>query len=157
MPSRRDLIRMSEQEVRDLLRSSRTIMINSNGPGGYPHPMPMWFALDDDGTVRMTTFRKSQKVVNIRRDPRVSLLVEAGRNYDELRGVVIYGKAEVVDDLEVVKAILRRIGGAASLAEPAARSAADAVIAKTAAKRVAILIRPEKVVSWDHGKLGGAY
>ena len=78
MPSRRDLIRMSEEEVRDFLRTNKTITINSIGPGGYPHPMPMWFGVDDDGTVRMTTFRKSQKVLNIQRDPRVSLLVEAG-------------------------------------------------------------------------------
>jgi PPOX class probable F420-dependent enzyme len=157
MPSRRDLIRMSEEELRDFLRSSRTMTISSIGPGGYPHPMPMWFAVDDDGTVRMTTFRKSQKVLNLRRDPRVSLLVESGQQYNELRGVVIYGKAEVVDDLEVVKAILRRISGVGNLADPAAQRAADGVIGNTAAKRVAILIRPERVVSWDHRKLGGGY
>jgi len=157
MPSRRDLIRMSEEEVRSFLRSHKTMTINSNGPGGYPHPMPMWFAVDEDGTVRMTTFRKSQKVLNLRRDPRVSLLVEAGEAYNELRGVVVYGKAEVVDDLEVVKAILRRISGVGNLADPAAQKGADTVIAGTAAKRVAILIRPEKIVSWDHRKLGGTY
>jgi nitroimidazol reductase NimA-like FMN-containing flavoprotein (pyridoxamine 5'-phosphate oxidase superfamily) len=117
----------------------------------------MWFAVDDDGTVRMTTFRKSQKVLNIRRDPRVSLLVESGEEYGQLRGVVIYGKAEVVDDAEVVKAILRRISGIAAISDPAARKGAEAVIANTAAKRVAILIRPEKTVSWDHAKLGGTY
>jgi PPOX class probable F420-dependent enzyme len=157
MPSRRDLIRMSDEEARDFVRASKTIVINSNGPGGYPHPMPMWFALDDDGTVRMTTFRKSQKVLNIRRDPRVSLLVESGEEYGQLRGVVIYGKAEVVDDAEVVKAILRRISGIGAISDPAARKGAEAVIANTAAKRVAILIRPEKTVSWDHAKLGGTY
>ena len=157
MPSRRDLIRMSEEEVRSFLRSHKTMTINSNGPGGYPHPMPMWFAVDEDGTVRMTTFRKSQKVLNLRRDPRVSLLVEAGEAYNELRGVVVYGKAEVVDDLEVVKAILRRISGVGNLAHPAAQKAADEAIGKTASKRVAILIRPTRVVSWDHRKLGGTY
>jgi len=157
MPSRRDLIRMSEAEVQSFLRSHKTMTINSNGPGGYPHPMPMWFAVDEDGTVRMTTFRKSQKVLNLRRDPRVSLLVEVGEAYNELRGVVVYGKADVVDDLEIVKAILRRISGVGNLADPAAQKGADAVIAGTAAKRVAILIRPEKIVSWDHRKLGGTY
>jgi PPOX class probable F420-dependent enzyme len=157
MPSRRDLIRMGEQETRDFLRASKTIIINSNGPGGYPHPMPMWFAVDDDGTVRMTTFRKSQKVLNIRRDPRVSLLVESGEEYNQLRGVVIYGKAEVVDDLEVVKATLRKISGIGTISDPKALAGAEAVVANTAAKRVAILIRPEKTVSWDHRKLGGTY
>jgi PPOX class probable F420-dependent enzyme len=157
MPSRRELIRMGEEEARAFLRASKTIIINSNGPGGYPHPMPMWFAVDDDGTVRMTTFRKSQKVLNIRRDPRVSLLVESGEEYNQLRGVVIYGKAEVVDDPEVVKATLRKISGIATISDPKALAGAEAVVANTAAKRVAILIRPEKTVSWDHRKLGGTY
>ena len=158
MASRRDLIRMSDEEVRAYLRSSKTILINSNGPGGYPHPMPMWFAVDDDGTVRMTTFRKSQKVINLQRDPRVSLLVESGGgDYSQLRGVVIYGQARVVDDLEEVMKTLRKISGLDALTDPAARKGADAVIGKTAAKRIAILVRPEKTVSWDHRKLGGTY
>jgi hypothetical protein len=105
----------------------------------------------------MTTFRKSQKVLNIRRDPRVSLLVESGEEYNQLRGVVIYGKAEVVDDLEVVKATLRKISGIGTISDPKALAGAEAVVANTAAKRVAILIRPEKTVSWDHRKLGGTY
>ena len=157
MPSRRDLIQMSDDELRSFLRSSKTIIINSNGPGGYPHPMPMWFAVDDDGSVRMTTFRKSQKVLNLERDPRVSLLVEAGEEYSQLRGVVLYGRARVVDDLAVVTQTLLAIGGAGNLTDPAARKGAEAAVAKTAAKRVAILIRPERIVSWDHAKLGGTY
>ena len=157
MPSRRDLIRMSDDELQSFLRSNKTIIINSNGPGGYPHPMPMWFAVDDDGTVRMTTFRKSQKVHNIERDPKVSLLVESGEEYNQLRGVVIYGHARVVDELAVVTQTLLAIGGIGNLADPAARKGAEAAVAKTAAKRVAILIRPEKIVSWDHSKLGGTY
>ena len=158
MPSRRYLIRMSEEEVREYLRSSKTMMINSNGPGGYPHPMPMWFAVDDDDTVRMTTFRKSQKVANLQRDPRVSLLVESGGgDYNQLRGVVLYGQARVVDDFEEVMKTLRKISGLDALTDPAARKGADAAIGKTAAKRIAILVRPEKTVSWDHRKLGGTY
>jgi len=157
MPSRRDLIRMSDDELRSFLRSSKTIIINSNGPGGYPHPMPMWFAVDDDGSVRMTTFRKSQKVLNLERDPKVSLLVESGEEYSQLRGAVLYGRARVVDDLAVVTQTLLAIGGAGNLTDPAARKGAEAAVAKTAAKRVAILIRPEKIVSWDHAKLGGTY
>jgi hypothetical protein len=88
----------------------------------------------------------------------VSLLVESGGgDYGELRGVVIYGQARVVDDFEEVMKTLRRISGVEGLADPEAQKGADAVIGRTAAKRVAILIRPEKVVSWDHRKLGGTY
>ncbi|MDH5265813.1 MAG: pyridoxamine 5'-phosphate oxidase family protein [Betaproteobacteria bacterium] len=157
MPSRRELIQMSDDEVRDFLRTNKTIIINSIGPGGYPHPMPMWFAVDDDGTVRMTTFRKSQKVRNIERDPKVSLLVESGEEYSQLRGVVLYGQARVVDDLAVVTQTLLAIAGIGNSDDPAARKGAEAAVAKTAAKRIAILIRPEKIVSWDHSKLGGSY
>src|SRR5215471_12685715 len=118
MPSRRDLIRMSDTELREYLSTSRTMTIVSIGPGGYPHPMPMWYSVDDDGTVRMTTFRKSQKVRNLERDPRVSLLVESGGgDYSQLRGVVIYGKAQVVDDFEEVMKTLRRVSGA-DLSDP---------------------------------------
>jgi PPOX class probable F420-dependent enzyme len=158
MPSRREQIQMSDAELREYLRTSKTIIIISIGPGGFPHPMPMWYAVDDDGTVRMTTFRKSQKVLNVQRDPRVSLLVESGGgDYGQLRGVVIYGKAQVVDDLDAVKKTLRRVSGADAITDPAAQKGAEAVIGKTAAKRVAILVQPEKIVSWDHRKLGGAY
>jgi len=157
MASRRDAIQMSDAEVAEFLRTHKTIIINSNGPGGYPHPMPMWFSVDDDGQVRMTTFRKSQKVRNIQRDPRVSLLVEAGRVYNELQGVVIYGRARIVDEFEEVRRTLRTIGGIAGGTDPAMSEAADRIISATASKRVAILIRPEKTVSWDHRKLAGGY
>ena len=83
MPSRRDLIRMTDEERMAFLRAEKTITIVSNGNDGHPHAMPMWFTVDDDGTVRMSTFRKSQKVKNIQRDPKVTLLVEAGEEYAE--------------------------------------------------------------------------
>jgi len=156
--SRRDQIRMSDDEIRDFLDASKTIMINSLGPDGYPHPMPMWFVRDDDGTIRMTTFRASQKVKNVTRDPRVSLLAESGREYAELKGVVIYGECEVVDDIDVViDTLLRAAGDSAPPDDPEALEAMKKVMAKTASKRVCLRIKPRKVVSWDHAKLGGAY
>ena len=120
--------------------------------------MPMWYGVDEDGTVRMTTFRKSQKVANLTRDPRVALMVESGGgDYSQLRGVVIYGKARVVDDFEEVKKTMRKVSGVGEPSDPEARKAVDAVMGKTAAKRVVILVTPEKTVSWDHRKLGGGY
>lgn len=156
--SRRGLIEMTDAEVRSFLESSKTIIINSIGPGGYPHPMPMWFGLDPDGSVRMTTFRASQKVKNLKRDPRVSLLAEAGEEYAQLIGVVLYGRAQVIDDLEVVTQTLIAVTtrGQAAL-DPAAREGMAKVVQKTAAKRVCIVVKPERVVSWDHRKLGGSY
>ncbi len=155
--SRRDQIRMTDDEVRDYLRDTKTLIINSIGPGGFPHPMPMWFAVDEKGVITMTTFRKSQKVLNIQRDPKVSLLAESGTEYAELRGVVIYGHAEVIDDIDVVKATLYAATVGDVPEDPKAREAMDGVISNTAAKRVCIRIEPERVVSWDHRKLGGVY
>ena len=149
---------MSDAEVRAYLNAAKTITITSNGVGGYPHPMPMWFALDDDGSVRMSTFRASQKVKNIQRDPRVSLLVESGTEYAELRGVLIYGHAEVIEDLDTIKRTLVEAStrGGPPLDEDA-RKKMMAVMTKTAEKRVCIRIAPERIVSWDHSKLGGTY
>ena len=109
MPSRRELIQMTQEEQRAFLDAARTIILCSAGRDGVPHPMPMWFALDDAGAVLMTTFAKSQKIRNLEREPRVSLLVEAGESYGELRGVVLYGKAELEPDTERVLDVLARV------------------------------------------------
>jgi nitroimidazol reductase NimA-like FMN-containing flavoprotein (pyridoxamine 5'-phosphate oxidase superfamily) len=121
--------------------------------------MPMWFGLESDGSVVMTTFTKSQKIRNLERDPRVSLLAETGTVYAELRGVVLYGKAELVRDQEQVLDILAKVsaksaGGAGDAPDPGALRKA---LMATVPKRTGIRIRPDKIVSWDHRKLGGVY
>ncbi len=142
---------MTDEEVRRFIEASKTIILTTNGPGGYPHPMPMWFLRADDGTISITTYRSSQKVQNLRRDPRVSLLIESGAEYSELKGVVLYANAEVIDDFETVVDTLIAASGRRN--EPDIREA----LKKTASKRVVIRIKPERVVSWDHSKLAGAY
>jgi hypothetical protein len=97
-------------------------------------------------------------VKNLKRDPRVSLLVESGEEYSELMGVVLYGNAQLVDDIDVVTQTLIACstrGGPPMSAEQ--REGMAKVMEKTAAKRVCILLKPERVVSWDHRKLGGTY
>lgn len=152
MPSRRSQIAMDEAEIRAFLAAQRTIILTSNQRSGFPHPMPMWFALDADGTVRMTTFRKSQKVLNLRRDPRCSLLTEDGEVYNELRGVLIYSRAEVIDDEEAAIDTMLQLAGN----EPDDAQAREAV-RPIARKRVVVRCPPERVISWDHRKLGGRY
>ena len=157
--SRRDQIQMTKDEVRAFIDSKKTITIVSNGPGGYPHPMPMWFARDPDDSIRMATYRTSQKILNIQRDPRVALLCETGIEYQELRGVVLYGRAELVDDFVLVCDTLMRAGGRGD-GLPRDEAAAKAVMEamrKNAEKRYVIRVKPDRVVSWDHAKLGGAY
>lgn len=152
--SRRDQIRMNEEERRAFLGQSLTIIISSIGGDGVPHPIPMWYAVEDGGAVVMSTYTKSQKIRNLRRDPRVSLLVEDGTAYAELRGILMYGVAELVQDVERVADILIMVSsrqGGAELGElrPQMRQSAE--------KRTGIRVRPDKIVSWDHRKLGDVY
>jgi PPOX class probable F420-dependent enzyme len=149
---------MSPEEIDDFLAETRTLILVSNGPGGYPHPMPMWFAREAGGVIRMTTYAKSQKVKNLERDPRVSLLGEAGREYAELRGVLIYARAELVPDPETVLDTMLRASRTDLSSVPAAqRAAVEAGLRAQAAKRVVVRCVPERVVSWDHAKLGGLH
>ena len=155
---RRDQIRMTDAEIRDFLRTQKTIILSSIGPDGVPHPMPMWFVADDDLVVSMATFRGTQKIVNLQRDSRVSLLVESGREYSELKGVVIYGAAELSEDTDAIIATLT----AASQKETTEADAETRVsmsdgMKKSASKRILIRVKPDRIVSWDHSKLQGIY
>ncbi len=152
--SRRDQIRMNQEERREYLDQSLTIIISSIGRDGVPHPLPMWYAVEDDGAIVMSTYTKSQKIRNLKRDPRVSLLAEDGTAYAELRGILMYGVAELVQDVERVADILMVVSsrqGGAELGDlrPQMRQSAE--------KRTGIRVRPDKIVSWDHRKLGDVY
>lgn len=156
MPSRRDLIRMTPTEVRDYLGRQRRIILVTNGPHGLPHPVPMNYGLDEEGRVVITCFRKSQKVRNLERDARAALLVESGETYQELKAVILYADAEIIDDAETVAATMRLVRASGQLAD----SVAEGVAAQARAslpKRVAIRFTPLRVVSWDHAKLGETY
>ena len=152
---------MTADEVDAYLQSKLTIVINSIGRDGVPHPAPMWFAVEDDGAIVMTTFTKSQKIQNLKRDPRVTLLLEDGTVYAELRGVIFHGTVELEEDVDAVVAILAAIGrrdsGDAAGAADALSEAEQAGVRAQAEKRTAIRLRPKKAVSWDHRKLGGVY
>ncbi|MEM1250557.1 MAG: PPOX class F420-dependent oxidoreductase [Acidobacteriota bacterium] len=152
MANRRDQIRMTEAEIEEFLGTEKTLMVATNGKDGVPHLVPMWFAYDD-GAVVFHTFTKSQKIKNLERDPRLSVLAESGDSYDQLRGVSIQGKAELIDGEEkfahVVKVIRRYQDLPEEALEPAAR--------QVAAKRTVVRVVPDKVMSWDHSKLGGTY
>ncbi len=154
--SRRDQITLSEEDRLALLGEGRIAVVSSIGPRGWPHSMPMWF-VPREGEVWIWTYAKSQKVRNLERDPRATVLVETGREYGELRGMMIEAEAEIHRDPEVVLAFaeeltLRYAEGISSV-EGDARAALEA----QAPKRVAIHFGPRRVATWDHRKLGGTY
>jgi nitroimidazol reductase NimA-like FMN-containing flavoprotein (pyridoxamine 5'-phosphate oxidase superfamily) len=157
MPSRRELIQLTPEEIAAYLASSKTIILVSTGPDGYPHPMPMWFHVDAGGVVRCTTFARSQKVLNLQRHPKAALLVESGEEYAELKGVLIYARADVVEDTDAVVDALVKINSRGRKVTADERDKLTAAVRGTAAKRVLLKFTPERYVSWDHAKLGGRY
>jgi PPOX class probable F420-dependent enzyme len=152
---RRKAITLSSEEQRQYLEHSHTIILTSIDRQGYPHSVAMWYALDPDGAVVMTTFAKSQKAVNLRRDPRCALLIESGRTYEELKGLLIRGRATLEAGEEKVLDVLETVH--AKYNTPGPKEGLREAMRGQARKRVVIRIRPERVSSWDHAKLGGVY
>lgn len=154
MASKRDLIRLTDAEIDELLDAERTLQVASINPDGTPHLVAMWFARVD-GNLAFWTYGKSQKVLNLRRDPRLTVMVERGEKYEELQGVTITGRARIVDDRDEVLAfgerVFERYWG------PIEDDAVREGVRMMGAKRVLVVVEPAKVVSWDHTKLGGAY
>ena len=155
MSSRRNQINLSPSEQRELLEGERIVVVSSLGPRGWPHSMPLWYVLRD-GEVWIYTYAKSQKVRNLERDPRATLVVETGHEYFELRGVEIEAEAEIHRDadnvFEVGRELTGRYSGGAELDENAAEA-----LRSQALKRVAIQFVARRVATWDHRKLGGKY
>ena len=148
--NRRAQITLTDAEITDLLAGVRSITMASIGPSGQPHLVAMWFAVLD-GDIWFETKAKSQKAVNLRRDPRISCLAEDGDVYEDLRGVEIEGRAEVTDDPErlwrVGVALWERYNG------PYTEDLRP-LVEITLRKRVAVRVRPTRIRSWDHRKLG---
>jgi PPOX class probable F420-dependent enzyme len=154
--SRRDQIVLSDAELLRLLDEERVAVVSSLGPRGWPHSMPLWF-VPRQGEVWIWTYAKSQKVRNLERDPRATVLVETGHDYGELRGAAIEAEARIHRDFGTVigfaeELTLRYAEGISSV-EGDAKAALEA----QAPKRVAIHFKPVRTASWDHRKLGGSY
>lgn len=155
MGSKRSSIAMTPEEIDAFLAAPRTMNVATIGPTGHPHLVAMWYGFVD-GKPAFWTFGKAQKVVNLRRDPKITALVEAGTAYQELRGVELVGTARLIEDFDTVLAI------GLSVAErhngpDAVSDKARPFIEAQARKRVGVIIDVERTVSWDHTKLGGAY
>jgi len=149
--SPRPNIELTPDEQAAFLRERRKCALATYGPDGFPHIVAMNFFVDD-GVYCMTSYGKAQKVVNIRRNPKVALMIEAGDEYSELRGMMVRGLCEIIEDGDAVRAALtHRTEGSASPRSPSTGTVASAP------KRVLLKVIPAKVTSWDHRKLGGRY
>jgi PPOX class probable F420-dependent enzyme len=141
---------MTREEIADFLAPARNAVLATLGPRGYPHQMAMWYLPEPD-RILMWTYRKSQKALNLRRDPRASVLLEEGTAYLELRGVMIEGDVELIDDVgrvaEIGTRLFERYGA------PGGEDRIGDLVAAQAPKRVGLALPLARVASWDHRKL----
>ena len=153
-------ITMSDAEILGFLAEARVLQVATIGRDGTPHLAPMWFVVED-GKIVFRSFSKSQKIVNLRRDPRLTVLVESGDAYEELRGVMIKGDARLITDPDQVLATYGRLAAKYAMVGPEPvdldPAALEAAFGRFAPKNTAVVVEPVKVTSWDHRKLGGSY
>ena len=155
MPSRRDAIKMTDDEMWAFLDGRHTLQTASINKDGTPHLVAMYYAVMD-GRIAFWTYGKSQKVLNLQRDPRISVMVETGDAYSDLKGLTVTGTAELSNDPEVVQAVgealYPRYFGELN-------DAAREGVKMSGAKRAAIFVpvKGSRILSWDHSKLGGTY
>ena len=150
---------MTPEEADAMLESTPNLSLATLDRDGYPHLVAMSFARDANGNIVMTSFGKAQKVINLKRNPKVAVMVEHGLAYDKIKGVMIRGRADIVEDTDSVLETMRLVvGKAARIAgrpiEPGSVVITDAY-RRQAEKRVVIRIHPGKWASWDHSKLAG--
>ena len=179
--SRRDQIKMSEPEVASFLAEERTVTCATTGPRGWPHLMPLWYVLrpsepsgqsaeagvDGENLISRPqiwawTYAVSQKVRNLERDQRAGLQVEAGEQYQELRGVMFECEVIIHRDVETVGALGHEIfmRYATPRGEPPVEKLPQevgAMVQAQATKRVALQFVEQRRASWDHRKLAGVY
>lgn len=156
---RRD-ISMSAAEVAAFLERGRILQVASLHPDGRPHLVPLWYVVEE-GQVVFRSFSRSQKIRNLQRDPRLTVLVERGEAYAELQGVMIHGRARLIADPDYVLALYGRLAAKYPMVGGAPRSLSSgdvtAAFGRHAVKNTAVVVQAESVASWDHTKLGGGY
>ncbi|HYI45096.1 MAG TPA: PPOX class F420-dependent oxidoreductase [Actinomycetota bacterium] len=150
--NQRAQIQMSDSEIAGFIERSRTATIATIGAGGLPHLVAMWYGLVD-GKIYFETKAKAQKAANLRRDPRVVMMIEAGDTYEQLRGVSIEGIAHLIEDTAsdeywaaAVSVFERYQGPYSDEMKP--------MVDLMMNKRIVVRIEPGRVRSWDHRKLG---
>jgi general stress protein 26 len=154
--SKREQIQLSLSEQRELIDAERIVVVASFGARGWPHLMPLWY-VPRDGVLWIWTYAKSQKVRNLERDQRATLLIETGHEYGELRGLMIEAEAQIHRDLDTVAGFAEELTVRYAEGIESVQGDAREALKAQAAKRVAISFRAVRTATWDHRKLGGGY
>jgi PPOX class probable F420-dependent enzyme len=153
--SRRGQVQMTPEEIEAFLQEGKTANIATMGPNGRPHLVALWYVPRGD-VIETWTYAKSQKAVNLQRLPQATILIETGDSYEKLRGVSMECDVELVTDTEKITLIGQQLMHRYT-DNPQVATAGSQFVRLQAPKRVGLVCRPTKIVSWDHSKLGGAY
>ena len=155
MANKRSSITMTDAEIAAYLEDQKVVNIATIGPSGHPHLVAMWYVVMN-GKVTFWTFGKSQKILNLRRDPKITGLIESGETYESLKGLELVGTGRIIEDYDTILSIGKAVGLKYN-GEGAISDAALPFLEAQARKRLGIQIDVERIVSWDHGKIGGGY
>ena len=153
MSSLRDKIKMSEEELSSFLQKQISLQIGTINKDGSPHLTTMWYLYDGENFI-FHTYTKSQKIINLKRDSRITLLTEAGNQYSDLQGIIVYGSAEIIngkDSLEEVIRYMEMVGEKYIKDEDGAQYIEGMKL--QAPKRSVVIVKPSKFISWDHTKI----
>jgi len=151
--SLRDKIKMSEEELSLFLKSQISLQIGTINKDGSPHLTTMWYFYDGESFI-FHTYTKSQKIINLKRDSRITLLTEAGNQYSDLQGIIVYGNAEIIngkDSLEEVIRYMEMVGEKYIKDEEGAQYIEGMKL--QAPKRSVVIVKPSRFISWDHTKI----
>lgn len=146
---------MTPEEIEAFLQEGKTANIATIGPNGRPHLTALWYVPRGD-VIETWTYAKSQKALNLQRLPQATILVETGDSYEKLRGVSMECDVELVTNTEKITMIGQQLMHRYT-DNPQVATAGSQFVRLQAPKRVGLVCRPTKIVSWDHSKLGGAY
>ncbi|MDN5894185.1 MAG: pyridoxamine 5'-phosphate oxidase family protein [Nocardioides sp.] len=155
--SGRDAVRMDEAELEDFLRANTKVQVATIQRDGAAHLTTLFYDLLESNRIAFWTYGRSQKIRNLERDPRITCLVEDGTDYFELRGASIKGTAEIVRDqdrlLEIGTAVAMRMVGVKRSDELGEIGIGE--VRRQAQKRVAVIVTPDRISTWDHRKMSG--
>lgn len=153
MSSLRDKIKMSKEEMTSFLKNEISLQIGTINKDGSPHLTTMWYFYDGNSFI-FHTYTKSQKIINLKRDSRITVLTETGSQYSDLQGIIAYGEAEIIngkDNPEEVIKYMDLVGNKYIKGEDSAQYLEGMKL--QAPKRSVVIIKPSKFISWDHSKL----
>ena len=144
---------MSQEETLRFLEKQISLQIGTINKDGSPHLTTMWYLYDGNSFI-FHTYTKSQKIINLKRDPRITLLTEAGSQYSDLKGIIVYGEAEIIngkDSPEEIVKYMDIVGNKYIKGEDSAQYLEGMKL--QAPKRSVVIIKPSKFISWDHSKI----